>query len=346
MLLEREAVPAAEAIERLAGMQAQEPRPPFTGLWSRVEGFGREELHRAFRAREVVRATLMRATLHLMSARDYVALRPALQPGLVRAMSGRRFADVEPDRVLAAARELLAGNPCDFNEIRARLAERFPAVEDRALGYAVRTHLPLVMVPSDDRWGFPRSSRFALADEWLREPIAPEAEADELVLRYLAAFGPATVADAQTWSYLRGLKPVFERLRERLAVFRDEHGRELFDLPGAPRPDPRTRAPARFLPEFDNLLLSHDDRMRVIADEHRPFVAATRNLRIRATFTWDGFVAGAWRIERERAKATLRIEPFADLPQRAVKALREEGEQLVRFVEDDAGSFDVVLEAA
>jgi hypothetical protein len=166
------------------------------------------------------------------------------------------------------------------------------------------------------------------------------------VLRYLAAFGPATVADAQTWSYLRGLKPVFARLRERLAVFRDEHGRELFDLPGAPRPDPRTRAPARFLPEFDNLLLSHDDRMRVIADEHRPFVAATRNLRIRATFTWDGFVAGAWRIERKRGTATLLIEPFHELPSRAVKGLRDEGERLVRFVEEDATSYDVTVEPA
>ena len=340
MLLARERVGVIEAIERLGGLQAQEPRPPFAGLWTRLEGFGTEDLRGALHARDVVRGTLMRATLHLASARDYAAFRPALQPVLTDAMRalGSRAKGLDLDAVLPAARELVAEEPRTFNELRALLSAAFPDVNERALGYSVRMNLPLVMVPSEDRFGFPRTARFTLADEWIGAPTAGDAEG--LALRYLAAFGPATAADLQTWSGLRGTAAVLDGLRERLAVFADERGRELFDLPDAPRPGGDVPAPPRLLPDFDSVLLAHADRSRVIADEHRPAVV-TKNLRVKATFLVDGVVAGTWAAQRKGASAKLALSPFAKLRKRDATALAAEAEALLRFLEDDARTFDV-----
>ena len=284
LLLAREPIGPVEAIGRLCGLQAQEPAPPFVGLWTRLEGFEREHLLAALHDREIVRATLMRATLHLLGADDYASFRPALQPVMERAVRvlGERAAGLEPERVLPAARALLLERPLGFNELRRLLQEQFPDVNDRALGYLVRTHLPLVMVPADARWGFPSVADFTLADTWLGGPLPAGGTVEQLVLRYLAAFGPASAADAQTWSGLQGLAPVFEALRPQLLVFRGESGRrELFDLPGAPRPGADVPAPARFLPEFDNLVLAHADRTRLLADEYRGALV-TKNLRVRA----------------------------------------------------------------
>jgi hypothetical protein len=328
---------------RLCGLQAQEARPPFIGLWSRLAGFRREDLHAALHDRAVVRATLMRATLHLMGAVDYVAIRPALQPVMQRAVRvlGERAQGLDPERVLAAARVLLLEQPRPFNELRRLLQKQFPDVDDRALGYTVRTHLPLVMVPTDDRWGFPSVAGFTLADTWLGRPLSEHGAPEQLVLRYLAAFGPASAADAQTWSGLQGLAPVLDDLRSRLRVFKAEGGRrELFDLPDAPRPAEDVPAPARFLPEFDNLVLAHADRTRLLADEHRGAVV-TKNLRVRATFLWDGMVAGTWEVARKRGSVVLQMTPFHALPSRAVKALTAEAEALLRFAEDDAEEYAV-----
>jgi len=202
MLLERCSIGVVDVVRRLAGMQAQEPRHPFVGLWTRVEGFSGDQLLSALRSREVVRATLMRSTLHLMGAGDYAALRMSLQPRQAVALRvlGARSEGLDLEAVLPAARELLRGQPMAFDDIRARLGEAFPGVNDRALGYAVRTLVPLVMVPGEkDRWGFPRVAEFALAGEWLGEPLAG-ADPRALVRRYLAAFGPASAKDAQSWS--------------------------------------------------------------------------------------------------------------------------------------------------
>jgi hypothetical protein len=193
-----------------------------------------------------------------------------------------------------------------------------------------------VMVPAEERWAFPAVADFTLAESWLVRPVAEAGPVEQLVLRYLAAFGPASAADAQTWSGLQGLAPVFAALRPQLRVFRGETGRrELFDLPDAPRPGDDARAPARFLPEFDNLLLAHADRRRLLAEEHRGRIV-TKNLRVRATFLWDGMVAGTWEVKRVRGAATLTAAPFHALPARAVKALTAEAEALLRFSEDDA----------
>jgi hypothetical protein len=343
MLLAREACGAVEAVRRLAGLQAQEPKPPFLGLWTRLSGFRRAELHDALHAREVVRATALRGTLHLLTAAEFTALRATLQPMLTEGMRvlGDRAAGLDLTTLLPVARELLTEAPRDFAQLRELLQGRFPEVNERALGFAVRMCLPLVMVPTADPWAFPPNSRFTLAEAWLDRPLATDETRAELVLRYLAAFGPASATDAQTWSGLRGLKGVLDGLRPRLEVFRDERGRELFDVPEAPRPDPDTPAPARYLPEFDNLVLAHADRTRLLAEEYRPQVV-TKNLRVRATFLWDGEVAGTWDVKRTAKVATLRLAPFAPLPPPALDELVAEGEALLRFSEPDAGSRQVV----
>ncbi|WP_030171969.1 winged helix DNA-binding domain-containing protein [Spirillospora albida] len=344
LLLARAEIPVAAAVERLGGMQAQEPKPPFLGLWTRVAGFEPAHLLTALHDRSLVRATAMRATLHLMTAADYREFRTALQPALDAALRvlGDRAKALDLGEVVPAAVAHLEKGPLTFNEVRALLQEDLPDVDDRALGYAVRLWVPLVMVPTNDRWGFPRTSAFTLAAEWLGRPLSPGPAVEELVLRYLAAFGPASAADAQAWSGLPALGEVLDRLRPRLRTFADGAGRELFDLPDAPRPDPDSPAPARFLPEFDSLVLAHADRRRIIADAHRPFLT-TKNLRVRSVFLWDGFAAGVWESEYKRKVATLRLRPFSPLPDAALGALTAEGEALLRFIEP--GAKETVVES-
>lgn len=350
MLLERAAVTPAVAVQRLAGMQAQEPRPPFIGLWSRIEDGQREAMQRGMHERELVRGTLMRGTIHLVTAADYATFRPTIQPVLDQGLGllGDRAEglDEDADRVLAQAVTLLREEPRTFAELRSRLSETFPHINDRALGFLVRMKLSLVLEPIGHPWAYAANARFALADLWLEDALATASDPEALALRYLAAFGPATVADVQVWSGLRTLKPVMEALRPQLLTFRNAQGKELFDLPDAPRPDLETPAPVRFLPEFDNLLLSHADRTRVIADEHRGVVYQKGNLRLLSSFLVDGMVAGIWRVEAKRKAATLTLSPFASLSRRVQAELGEEGERLLRFLEPTATAHDIVFNAA
>jgi hypothetical protein len=344
MLLSRDKVAALDAVERLVAMQAQLAKPPFVGLWTRVAGFAREDLRKLLAAKRVVRATSLRATLHLMSARDYARMRAALQPMLTAGMTAlmkARKATLELDKVIAEARAFLAGGPADFDAIRKHLVTVFPRANDRVLGFAVRMQLPLVQVPSDDAWSFPGAATFTPADSWLGKPLGTDTAPHELVHRYLGAFGPATVADAQTWSGMSGLQKTFDDMRDELVVVRDERGRELFDLAKAPRPGGDAAAPVRFLPDFDNLVLGHADRSRLIDDAHRSKVT-TKNLQVRATVLVDGRVAGTWKVERKKA-ATVVVESFAAIAKRVRGELEEEGEALARFVEPDAASFAVVI---
>ena len=349
MLLTRERTTVLAAVERLVGMQAQLARPPYVGLWSRIREFAREDLTHALQRREVVRATLMRCTLHLMSARDYVHLRAVIQPVLDRAMKSvlrERTDGLGVPALISAARTHLQEKPRTFEALRDLLVEGDPEGDARAMGYAVRCLLPLVQVPTDTAWGFPAAADFALADAWLGQPI-PTAEASPLplVTRYLAAFGPASVSDMQTWSGLQGLREVFEALRPTLLSFRDDRGRELFDLQDAPRPPEDVDAPVRFIPDFDNLVLGHDDRRRLISDEHRAAIFLP-NLRILPTFLVDGRVAGTWKVEAKKASATLVIEPFTAVSRPARGALTEEGDALLRFLEPEAASFAVRVAGA
>ena len=345
LLLERAPLSPTQAVEQLIGMQAQEARPPFIGLWSRLQDGRREEMIRAIHDRSLIRATLMRGTIHLFSAADYRAFRPAIQPVLDKGMSvlGARAEGLDVETVVPAAYKLLSEGPLPFNDIRDRLQAQFPEMNDRALGFAVRMLIPLVVMPAEHRWGYLANSPFGLAEEWIGPCESPDQALQELMRRYLAAFGPATVSDAQTWLGITGLKPTFEALRPDLVVIAGERGKEYFDLPDAPRPPGDVPAPVRFLPDFDNLLLSHADRTRVIADDHRGIVYQKGNLRLLPSFMVDGVVAGMWRSERKRKDATLTITPFAPLIPDTKRELAAEGEPLIRFIEEDATTYSVVF---
>jgi hypothetical protein len=345
MLLARERTSPLRVIERLVAMQAQWARPPFLGLWSRVEGFERADLMALLQKRKVVRATLLRGTLHLASAKDFIALRPMIQPVLdagLQAILRARGARVDIDRLVDQARGILAEGPRTFEELREQFLRANPKADERAMGYAVRMSLPLVQVPigTEAAWAFPTQPSFALADGWLGSAIArAPAPPGPLVLRYLAAYGPSSVADVQAWSGLRGLRETVEALRPKLRVFRDESGRELFDLPQAPRPDEDVPAPVRLVADYDNLIATRaDERFVARRDRPRVFLSA---LRIAATVLVDGFVAGAWKLERKKAAATVTIQPFAKLSPRTRNEVAAEAEAVARFAEPDAATFEV-----
>jgi hypothetical protein len=337
-LLRRQDVPAIDMIEHLVGMQAQEPDDPYIGLWTRLGGFRAEELSGLISDRQAVRASLMRATIHLVSADDCLRLRPVVQPVLERdvypnSTYGReRLAGLDMMALLEAGRELLDDKPRTNTELRSLLGARWPERDPAALAYAVRGLLPVVHIPPRGIWGESGPVALSTVETWIGRGVESDREPDEMVLRYLRAFGPATVSDVRTWSKLTGLRTVVELLRPSLRTFRDEHGRELFDVPDAPLPDPDTPAPPRFLPRFDNALLSHADRGRIIGDEYRKRIIASGGMGSVGTVLVDGLVRGTWKTERTRKKATLLIEPFEVLPKKYRDAVAEEGERLVRFI--------------
>jgi winged helix DNA-binding protein len=342
MLLERETFAVAAAVERLVGLQAQLASAPYVGLWTRLLNFQRDDLAKEIEGRKIVKATMMRATLHLCTADDYVRFRTALKPLLTGAsgeIAKRRGGDFDTDKVLKAARKFIGEKPRTFAEVSDMLTKLMPDHDVGAMRYTVRTHIPLAQVPVNTGWSYPNKPEFTLAESWIGRPISTEDNLRELVFRYLAAFGPASVTDAQTWLGMK-LKETFEKLRPELQTYRGEGRTELFDLPGVKLPAEDVPAPVRYLPEYDNLLLSHSNRSRVIADEYRSKVYLP-GLRVAATILVDGFVRGAWKIEKTKTAATLMIDPFDRLTKKDRGALTEEGERLIRFVEPKAKSFDV-----
>jgi hypothetical protein len=346
MLLARAPVSIGAAVARLVGLQAQLPGAPYVGLWTRVADLSRAEVAAAVTARALVRATSMRGTLHLMTADDFLQFRSVLQPVLSRgfgALPAERTRGIDIDALTADGRRCLADGPRTFEQVRAYLDARHPGLDVRAMGHAVRMHLPIVQVPGKGTWGFAPEPDFALAEAWLGRAPAVSTDPRALVLRYLAAFGPAAARDAQSWSGLQKLGDTFEALRPELRVLTGEDGRELFDLPDAPRPPGDAPAPPRFLPEFDNLVVGDSGRARVVPEAYRPLIYLSA-LRVRATFLIDGMVQGAWKIERTKKLATLVVEPFAALAKADRAALAEEGEKLVRFVEEGAQDWAVRFE--
>ncbi|MFF0574903.1 winged helix DNA-binding domain-containing protein [Streptosporangium saharense] len=337
-LLRRADVPALDMIERLVGLQAQDPDPPYIGLWNRITAFRLDDLTRLLYRREVVRATLLRGTQHLVTAEDYLWLRPLLQPMLDRWQKGafgRLTTGLDLTELAATARTALSQDTLTRPELGRALTERWPGRDPIALARSAQGLLPVVHPPPDGTWGRRGTTPFTLADRWLGRPLAEAPSARELVLRYLASFGPATVKDIQAWSGMTRLREVVEPLRSRLRVFRNEARAELFDLPEAPRPDPDVPAPVRFLAALDNVVLGHADRTRMMTDGQR------RHTIVEAALTVDGFVHGLWSIKRHKSTATLVVRLFDPLPRGDEAAVVEEGTRLLRFAAAEADNHNI-----
>jgi winged helix DNA-binding protein len=320
-------------------MQAQVPTDPYLGLWSRLEGFEPATLSRLISERRAVRSSLLRTTLHLVMADDCLGLRPLLQQVHERAFRtgtpfGRRVASIDLDEPLAVGRALLEEKPRTLAQLRGLLGERWPERDAASLAYAIRYLLPLVQIPPRGVWGVSGQPVWTTVEAWLGRPLPNDLTIDELVLRYLAAFGPGSAADVQAWSWLTGVREVMERLRPQLRTFRDARGRELFDLPDAPRPDPDSPAPLRFLPEYDNVLLSHADRTRIVSDEDRRRFGVIATRRTYGTALVDGRVAVMWRTERDKGKqkATLEVLSLRPLAKGELTELSQEGAALLEFL--------------
>jgi hypothetical protein len=352
LLLDRAPVIALDAVRHLAGLQAQAPLAPYVGLWTRLAGFRHQELKDLISERAVVRAHLMRNTVHLVDAGDFVRFRPLFQALLDRHLAGtfgRNLVGVDLAELAAAAAALLGETALTRVELGTQLAPRWPEHDPASLAYAASHLLPLVQVPPRGLWGEPNSrAAFMLAGAWLNAPAPAPASAsapapapasapasasesrstmlEQLVLRYLMAYGPASVADVQAWSGLSRLREVTERLGTRLRAFAGPDGAELLDLPDAPRPDPDVTAPPRFLPEYDNLLLSYAERSRVIP-HRRPVPLPPGHGATGGTLLVDGRWQADWKI----VKGVLEIEPFVPLSASDRDAVAAEGERLLGF---------------
>jgi hypothetical protein len=336
LLLRRERLPVARAVERIGALQAQWPPAPYIALWSRLEGFRREDLMRAIERRRIVKATLMRATLHQVSSADYLAFAGLLRAAREREVAARmERSGLRAD--VAALAERLAGHVQDEPRGRPQLVEALGLPKLRAddprpwvIWHFLVARLGLVHSPESSVWRRNTAGgKFTPARSWLGgETVEGRDAAAALVRRYLAAFGPATRADLAQWTglTLAALEPGLERLR--LRRVRDEQGRTLIDLPRAPLPDGATEAPPRFLPMWDSTLLAHADRTRILPEEYRQTVIR-RNGDVQPTFLVDGLVAGTWQLRDGRVE----LEPFAPLPARVRRELEREAVALAAFHE-------------
>ncbi|MFH7594239.1 winged helix DNA-binding domain-containing protein [Streptomyces racemochromogenes] len=337
LLLDRAGMSARDAVAHLLGLQAQNVKPPYFQLHARLAGFRPEELGRLMEEREVVRMVTMRSTIHTHTVEDARIVRPLVQGARDREVGYFRkgLVGVDLEALAARARAFVEEEPRTMGEIREELLRVWPGADPQALAVAARCLLPLVQVTPRGVWGRSGQVRLTTLDTWAADRTPGESAAgegiDAVVLRYLGAFGPASVKDMQTWAGITRLREVFQRLRPRLVTFRDENGTELFDLPDAPRPDPATPAPPRFLPEFDNLLLSHADRTRVVPPEFKG--RNTNGNQSRRVVLVDGFLAGVWSSEAD----VVAVELFRDTPREVKEEIAAEGEAMLAALGDGSG---------
>ena len=334
-LAERRTASAAEAITHLVGLQAQEPLEPYPGLWSRLRDFRPAELVGLLESRRAVRTLMMRRTLHLLSAEDCVAMRPLFQAMLVqkvRSGLGRRLDGVDLDELAAAGRPHFHERPQILNEVARAVAPRWPEVVVRDLGDALSSLVDLVQVPPRGLWGRQAPAANTTIGAWLGTEACSGTTLEEVVRRYLRAYGPASSSDVRSWSGLTGLPAVIKRLRPELVSYRDERGRELLDLADARLPDPDSPAPPRFLPAFDNAVLGYDDRSRIIDDEHRGLsIMGTRYVLV------DGRVAAGWTTSGDAdSGVTVTIESLRRLTRPERAEVTDEAERLAAFLGDGA----------
>ena len=327
---------AAATIEFLVGMQAQAPNLPYVGLWARLQGFRHAELSELMRSRRAVRTSLMRNTIHLVTAEDARRLKPIFQPlherGFFRGSPwGRDLKTMDPEALLQAGREIMGERPRTIAELASLLAPRFPGHDAQSLAYGVRYMLPMVFATPRGIWQAGGPVSLTTVEAWLGREAGPAIAPEELVLRYLAAFGPASPADMRAWSGL-AMRPAFEGLRPRLATFRDENGIELFDLPKSPRPAPDTPAPVVLLPDYDNILLAHADRTRIMAPGQHLGVFSSNGI-MKGSVLVDGFVRAAWIPARTKGATTLVVTPFEEELRRQDRApVVDAGLRLLAFL--------------
>ena len=344
LLLERSKLPLTRALERVGGIQAQYAPSSYVGLWSRLEGFDLADLTNALERRRAVQGTLLRSTIHLVSAGDYWAFaagsRSARQTAWLRS-GKKRLSDADMKAAAKEVRAALAGRVAHRDELLELARRRYPE-RPTHLWNGVSAWVELVRAPPSGTWERRRADLYALADDWLGPPkVTPEEGAALLLRRYLGGFGPARLADAANWAGLplAELQAAAEGLR--LRRFRDEEGAELVDLQRAPLPAASTPAPVRFLPTWDATLLVHARKTQILPEDYRPLVFATKTPQSTPTFLLDGAVAGKWKVERSAKRATLTLQPFETLPAKAKRDLRDEAERLIRFHEPDADSHRV-----
>ena len=342
MLLERSDKGIVATVEWLLGLQAQQTHDPYIGLWSRLAGFTHEALTALIVDRILARATTMRGTLHLHTAHDLIGIREQMQPFLRSVWLSnfrKRFGGNDEAAVLALARELLDAGPMTAGQLGKRLSERFPEGEPLAMTMLLQSTDTLIQIPPTRIWGSGHSPVITRIGNWLPAPYERPIARETLVRRYLAAYGPASIADMQTWSRLSRLGEVFEALRPELVTFTARDGRELFDLPDAPRPDADTPAPVRFLPLYDNVYLGYDNRRRMLAadDETRINLFAD----FRPAVLVDGVIAAGWTIDKKKGATTLAVEPYHRLRKADIADIEREGALFLRFMEEAAESYDV-----
>jgi hypothetical protein len=344
LLLQRSTRPVTEDVEHLVGLQAQEPQEPYVGLFARLADFDPAEPSRLLQQRVLVRTLLMRRTMHLVSARDCLALRALHQPMLAqraRSVLRSRLLGVDEAELAAAGYPLFDAEPRLLTEVARAVGERWPDAAPRDLGDALSSLVPLVQVPPRGIWGDSGVAASTSAEKWLGRRVAANPSIGAVLLRYFAAFGPASVRDAQAWSGLTQLREVVEQLRPQLRTFTDEHGIELFDVPDAPRPSGEMDVPPRFLPEFDNVWLGHKDRARVLAAKPGRELVGSGGF-MSGLVLLDGFVGGRWKITRRQGNATMAIERFS-VTKRDTLAIGEEALRLLRVVASDADEHDLQI---
>jgi DNA glycosylase AlkZ-like len=340
LLLERSSKSVIQALESVGGLQTQNATGGYIGLWTRLRKFDMADLTKALEERRAVQGTMMRITIHLVSAGDYplvaAGTRRSRRAAWLRYHQGRATeADVK--KAAAAAKTALAKGPLSRKELT-------PFVESTTVWNGVNALDDVIRVPPSGTWERRRADIYAMAADWLGPFKATEEEGLELLLRrYLGGFGPAPLADAANWAGVaaKKLQPAAQRMK--LRRFEDEEGKELLDLPRRPLPDAKTPAPARFLPVWDAVLLAHARRAEILAEEYRPLIFSTKTPQSVNTFLVDGAVAGKWSVKRTAKKAELLVEAFERLPAKAKRELQEEGARLVRFHEPDAENHTVKL---
>ena len=334
-LLGRVRRPALDVVRQLVGLQAQNPRDPYVALWSRLVDFDPTELEELLLGRQVVRLVVQRGTVHVVTADDCLVLRPLAQPILVQQLHAHQsykhsFEGVDLDDVMDGARQIL-DQPRNARQLREALAEQFPDLDAGAMAFACRNLLAFVQVPPRGLWNKSGAVIGTTAEAWLGRPLDESPSVDAVMLRYVAAFGPATIRDAATWSRYTGLREVFERLRPQLRTFHDDAGRELFDVPDSVVPDPDTPAPPRFLPEYDNVLLAHADRRRIVGDEFRARMPYDR-LGFLGNLLVDGMLVGGWRLD---GRAMLTVYTVDPLDVRARHDVEAEAHRLLHLLAPD-----------